>query len=173
MNIEYVRTLWEEFRLVNGITTRVIEAIPADKIGTRPVRDMRTPTELVVHMAETMRGVVEGIVSGEIKEYESSEKALCPTIQSRDDLAKLMRDAWAKANKAIGGLRPEQATAMVKSPWGMDFPGWVCVQIVFDEHLHHRGQLYAFLRALGVEPPFMWDFENNAAEFKPRQHQQA
>jgi len=36
-----------------------------------------------------------------------------------------------------------------------------------DEFLHHRGQLYAFARACGVEPPFMWGFADNAPEFRP------
>ncbi|MGE5177191.1 MAG: DinB family protein [Hyphomicrobiales bacterium] len=173
MNLEYVRTLWEELRLVNGITRRLIEAIPADKIGSHPVKDMRTPTELIVHMAETMRGVADGAASGTIKDYEAGEKEIVAKVKSRDDLVRLMGDAWKHANKVVEGLKPEQMTNMVKTPWGMDFPGWVCIQIIFDEHVHHRGQLYAYLRALGVAPPNMWDFANNAADYKPRQHQQA
>lgn len=173
MNLDYVRTLWEELRMVNGITMRVIEMVPSDKITTRPIREMRTPTELVVHMAETLRHVAEGAASGSVRDYEPAEKDAATKIKTRDDLLSLMSDSWNKANRAIGTLKPEQATALVKTPWGMDFPGWMCVQIIFDEHLHHRGQLCAYLRALGVAPPFIWDFENNAAEFKPRQHQQA
>ena len=38
----------------------------------------------------------------------------------------------------------------------------------FDEHLHHRGQLYAYLRAIGVVPPFIWSFDDNAPEYQPR-----
>ena len=42
------------------------------------------------------------------------------------------------------------------------------IQIIYDELLHHRGQLFAYLRAMGVEPPFMWSFEDNAVEFRPK-----
>jgi len=68
----------------------------------------------------------------------------------------------------VQSLTDEKITRMVKTPWGESFPGFVCVQIIYDEHLHHRGQLYAYLRQLGIEPPFMWDFEHNAPEFQPR-----
>jgi uncharacterized damage-inducible protein DinB len=37
-----------------------------------------------------------------------------------------------------------------------------------EEFLHHRGQLYAYARALGVEPPMVWDFANNEPAFQPR-----
>ena len=28
---------------------------------------------------------------------------------------------------------------------------------VIDNEVHHRGQGYVYLRALGVEPPYFWD----------------
>jgi uncharacterized damage-inducible protein DinB len=166
MNRAYVQTLWEELRLVQGITFRVIDAVPKDKIDTRPVKDMRTPKELVAHMYETMRSVADGAIKGQIADKGTK-------IKTHEDLVRFAKECWKSADKAVQSMTDAQATAMVKTPWGMDFPGWVCIQIIFDEHLHHRGQLYAFLRALGIEPPFMWDFENSAPEFKPKQHQQA
>ena len=65
-------------------------------------------------------------------------------------------------------LPSEKIEGLVKTPWNESFPGFVYINIVYDEHLHHRGQLYAFLRQLGVEPPMMWDFEHNAPEFQRR-----
>ena len=34
---------WEHFRQVNGITLRIVSAIPSDKIHTSPIAGMRTP----------------------------------------------------------------------------------------------------------------------------------
>jgi len=168
MNLPYIKTLWEEMRLVNGITLRAIEAVPADKIDTRPIRDMRTPKELVTHMAETMRHCAVGATKGKIEAYEEREKATCEGIKTREDLIRVMASAWNEANAAVRSLTDEQAVAAVETPWNFAPPGWLCIQIIFDEHVHHRGQLYAYLRALGIEPPFMWDFENNAPEYKPK-----
>jgi uncharacterized damage-inducible protein DinB len=167
MNLAYVRTLWEEFRLVNGITLRVVEALPADKIDAHPVPNMRTPKELVTHMAETMRGITTGIIQGTVANYEEQEAAKVAALHTRDELVASLRDAWNDADSAIRSMSESQATANVETPWGFSPPGWICVQIVFDEHLHHRGQLYTYLRALGVEPPFMWDFEHSAPEHRP------
>jgi uncharacterized damage-inducible protein DinB len=167
MNLAYIRTLWEEMRHVTGITLRAIDAIPADKIDTRPIPNMRSPKDLVCHMAETMRSCAIGTTTGKVVTDENAEKG--HGINSRADLVRRMEDAWKAADAAIRSLTEDKATAAVDTPWNFSPPAWVIVQIIFDEHLHHRGQLYAFLRALGVEPPFMWDFENSAPEFRPKQ----
>jgi uncharacterized damage-inducible protein DinB len=36
-----------------------------------------------------------------------------------------------------------------------------------DELVHHRGQLTAFIRLSGGEPPFMWGYADNAPEYQP------
>jgi len=171
MNLAYIRTIWEEMRHVTGITLRAIDAVPSDKIDVRPIRDMRTPKELVCHMADTMRSCAIGATTGKVVTDENAEKGF--GITSRADLVRTMEDAWKAADAAVQSLTEAQATAAVETPWNFSPPAWVIIQIIFDEHLHHRGQLYAFLRALGVEPPFMWDFENSAPEFRPKQALQA
>jgi uncharacterized damage-inducible protein DinB len=173
MNLAYARTLWEEMRLVTGITLRAIQALPDDSVDKRPIRDMRTPKELICHMAETMRHCALGATRGSIEAFEKTEPEKCAALKSREDLFNALHGAWTDADIAVRSLTDAQATGPVQTPWGFTPPGWLCVQIIFDEHLHHRGQLYAYLRALAVEPPFMWDFEKSASEFQPKQHQPA
>ena len=40
----------------------------------------------------------------------------------------------------------------VSTPWGDSFPGVVMFGFLYDEFLHHRGQLYAYARTFGIEP---------------------
>ncbi len=171
MNLSYIQTLWESQRLVYGVSMRVFQAIPKDKMDAHPIPGMRTPKELIAHMAMMMHAIPAGIVKGQIDEYEAEEKKA--VAMKYDEFMAWVADGWKVADKAIKSLDEKKATSMVKNPWTTDFPAFVCVQIVYDEHLHHRGQLYAYLRALGVEPPFLWDFENSAKEFQPRQTQPA
>jgi uncharacterized damage-inducible protein DinB len=163
---------WDHFVTINGITMRVIQAIPGDTIDTRPCKDMRTPKELVGHMYSSMKELAEGTARGELRDTEEADAAATAKIKTHDELVRFAKESWNAADKAIRSLSEAQVTALVKSPWGKSFPGYVCVNIIYDEHLHHRGQLYAYLRQMGVTPPMMWDFEGNAAEFKPRQPQQ-
>ena len=168
MTKAYLESFWDHFRTVNGITLRAIQAIPADKLDAKPCRDMRTPKELVTHMYNTMRTLADGIGRGEFADTEAEEPKIAAGIHSVEELRRFALDSWNTADRAIHALPEERITGSVKTPWGMSFPGFICVQIIYDEHIHHRGQLYAFLRQLGVEPPSMWDFEHNAPEFQSR-----
>ena len=168
MNLEFIRTVWEDQRLAMGVTLRAIQAIPADKVDARPVRDMRSTKELVCHLADTIRFVATGITAGRIEDFETGEKD--PSVTTREDLVRKMQDAWKAADAAVQAITAAKATAPIETPWNFSPPAWMCVQIIVDEHYHHRGQLYAYLRSFGVEPPFMWSFENSAPEFQPKQH---
>lgn len=34
---------------------------------------------------------------------------------------------------------------------------WSSIYYFIDNEIHHRGQGYVYLRALGIEPPYFWD----------------
>ena len=164
--------MWDMIRQRHGIALRAIETIPADKLNTHPIPKMRTPTELVVHLyAMVFKELAEGTARGEIKEID--EKAIVATIKTKEDLIKFVRESYAAATKAVESLTDAQLQAMVKSPWGTDFPGWMVLGMIHDEFLHHRGQLYTYVRALDAEPPMMWDFEHNEPGLQPQEMQKA
>ena len=93
---------------------------------------------------------------------------MCDTIRTKDELLRYCRESYEAATRAAEAMTDEKLQAIVKTPWGINFPGYVVFGLIHDEFLHHRGQLYAFIRALGAEPPVIWDFENNAPEYRPR-----
>lgn len=159
---------WDHFRTINGVTFRAIAAIPKDKIDVHPCKDMRSAKELVGHMYYSMRAISEGVPKGEIQWSEDADKAAVANIKTYDDLVKFAQDGWKVADRIFQNVTDAQLSGIVKTPWGESYPGFICANIIYDEHLHHRGQLYAFLRQLGVEPPFLWSFEQNAPEFQPK-----
>jgi uncharacterized damage-inducible protein DinB len=167
MNRSDLTGRWEGLRQATGIALRCVEAIPADRLDSHPIPNMRTPRELVVHAFGSMlRAVAEGTQRGEIKEMD--EAAACASIRTREDLVKFCRDCWAAADRAVAQMTDAHLAAMVKTPWGMELPGFAAIGVLHDEFLHHRGQLFTYLRAMGQDVPMMWDFEHNAPEFRPK-----
>jgi len=159
---------WTHVREMNGIAMRLVEQLPADKIDATPITGMRTVKELVTHMYGTVvKATTLGITTGEIKLPD--DKALMATMKNKEDVVRFCRDCWSAADTAAATITDAQLSATVKTPWGMDMPGWMCAGVVLDEFVHHRGQLYCFLRALGAkEVPMMWDFEHNAPEYRSK-----
>ena len=169
MNKQTLVQMWDLMRQRNGIALRAIAALPEGKLDSHPIPNMRTPKELVVHMYDIcVKATAEGVARGEVIADEASEKPLAAGIKSKDELLRFARDAWNAADKAVAGITDAQLAADVKTPWGMSFPGKMIFGITHDEFLHHRGQLYAYLRALGAEPPMIWDFEHNEPAFQPK-----
>lgn len=168
MNKQSLIPQWDMQRLRVGVGLRLVELVPADKLDSHPIPNMRTPKELIVHMFGFLAGGMEGLVAGALG--NTDEKALVASLGDRAKLLAWARECWGRADAAFAKVTDAHLSAMVTTPWGESYPGVAIFGFAPDEFLHHRGQLYVYLRALGVEPPMNWDFEHNAPEFQPKAH---
>jgi len=157
--------IWDVMRMRHGVGLRCVEALPADQLEAHPVKDMRTPKQLVVHMYLFLRAAPESILSGTLEYDEAKELA---DIRTKPDLVRFAERSWLAADAAVGRLTDAHLASMVKTPWG-EMKATVMLGSVEEEYLHHRGQLYVFLRLFGIEPPVSYDFDASAPEFRPKQ----
>jgi uncharacterized damage-inducible protein DinB len=168
MDKQALNQAWDQIRQKYGVYLRLLEVFPVERYHSHPVAGMRTPAELVAHVSGTVvRDIAQGVAKGAITADESSEDKIASGFKTKGDMLSFARKCWDQANAAVAATGDAQLQAMVPTPWNMTFPGWVGFNIMSDEFLHHRGQLYAFARACGVEPPFIWGFAENAPEFRP------
>lgn len=165
MNRQTHLAMWDQMRMRHGVTLRLLEQIPADRLTSQPIAGMRTPVELVVHFYATLRQLAESVRTGTLAEFDGGAGAAA-AVRTPQQLLAYVREAWAAGDREARAVTDVQLGAPVRTPWGT-FSGAAMYGIVHDEYLHHRGQLYAFVRTFGVEPAGMWDFENNAPEFRP------
>ncbi len=167
MNRQTLDMIWDHLRMMNGITVRLIDTLRDDQLDSHPIPKMRTPKELVVHLyGMSIRAMAEGVANGEIREVD--EKSICAGIRSKSDLQRYATESWQATDRVLKTVTDAQLNAAVRTPWGGPMPAPVVIQAIRDELTHHRGQLFAYVRALGGEVPMMWDFEHNAPEFQPK-----
>jgi uncharacterized damage-inducible protein DinB len=158
------------FDMVHGITLRVIGAFADEDLDFRPQPGMRSPRELILHIYGMEKEVSEGVRAGRIsKEVEDpaipesiAGKAALAKIKTVSDAQQFARDCHQTANETIAAMTDEDLGRMVEAPYGT-FPAWQFFAFAYDEHWHHRGQLYTYLRLLGKEPPMLYDYENSPA----------
>lgn len=172
MNRQWLDGMWPHMRNKYGMYLRVLEAIPAEKFDAHPIPGMRTPAQLVAHTSGSIvRDIAEGIASGQIQADERGEDAVAASLDSKEAVIDFARSCWDRAEKAIASVGDENLSGDVGNPWGVPgLNGAFAMVILNDEFMHHRGQFYAFARACGAEPPFMWGFEDNPDGFKPAAH---
>jgi len=169
MNKQRLDGMWDHMRQKYGVYLRVLEAIPADQFDGQPVSGMRTPAQLVVHTSGSiLRDIAEGVASGTIAADEAGEDSVAAGLSSKEEVLGFARDCWAKADAAIAAAGDEHLSGEVRNPWGIPLNGTFAMVVLNDEFLHHRGQLFAYVRACGGEPPFMWGFEDNPDGFQPK-----
>ena len=168
MNRQWLDGMWDHMRLKYGMYLRVLDALPEGAFHTSPIPGMRTPAELVVHTSGgIVRDVVEGVASGEIVAGDPDEKAVAEALRTKAEVLDFARECWERAAAAAVEITDEKLTSPVKNSWGLPVDGTFALVVVNDEFLHHRGQFFAYARACGVEPPFMWGFQDNPEGFRP------
>ncbi|MDX1494000.1 MAG: DinB family protein [Longimicrobiales bacterium] len=169
MNRQWLDGMWDHMRQKYGVYLRVLEAIPDDGFHAHPIEGMRTPAEMVAHTSGSIvRDIAEGVASGTIQADEAGEEAVAGGLETKEEVLTFARECWKRADAAIGQVDDGRLSGGVENPWGMPLNGTFAMIILNEEFLHHRGQLYAFVRATGGEPPFLWGFADNAEEYQPR-----
>ena len=133
------------------LTRRVIEAFPEDQLSTFTVGGMRPFGAMALELLGMAEPMIRGVVTGQ---WDSSfpEEPL-----SKAEILK----RWDESTTKIDELWPripaerfhERLTAFGQ------YEGVVhdLLFYIIDNEIHHRGQGYVYLRALGVEPPPFYD----------------
>ena len=139
---------WQAHR---RLTRRVIEAFPDDQLFSFSIGGMRPFGALALEMLTMGVPMVRGVVSGDWS-----------TSQTRDPKPKqeILR-LWDQSTKELDALWaqiPPQRFLETITAFGQ-YTGAThdLILYVIDNEIHHRGQGYVYLRALGIEPPPFYD----------------
>ena len=136
------------------LTRKTIEKYPEDQLFSFSVGGMRPFGELALEMLGMGVPSLKGVVSGE---WVKAEDIHLKNITTKEQLL----DNWDKATQELERLWPEVTAERLQEEdlaFGQ-WPGtmyWLLLYVI-DNEIHHRGQGFVYLRALGVEPPFFWE----------------
>src|SRR5262249_11381748 len=153
------------FQMVHGVTRKVIATLEDKDLDFRPQPAMRTPRELVFHIYAQERIIAEAIRERRFTQ-EAAARSSTETESVAGEVKALatVKDLLAHADTChqaamdiLRTLSEEDINRPVESPFGT-YPGWRFFDFAYDEHWHHRGQLYVYIRLIGKEPPMLYDF---------------
>lgn len=170
MNKEALLGQYAYFKMVHGVTLRLIGSFTDADLAYRPQPGMRSVGELIVHLYGMMKtfsvGLQQGKLTAEIENEAIPEtdagKAAVAKLKTVAQLQTFAREAFQTISDTLAGMSDEQLAQQLESPFGT-FPVWQYFAFVYDEHWHHRGQLYTYARLLGKEAPMLYDYENPPA----------
>jgi len=135
---------WQAHR---RLTRRVIEAFPEDQLFTFSIGGMRTFGDLAKEMLGMGAPMVRGVATGAWEAFSVKE------VDTRAELLQKWDESTAEIDALFGQI-PAARFGERMTAFGM-YEGNVydLILYVIDNEIHHRGQGYVYLRALGIEPP--------------------
>ncbi len=152
MNKQMAEEIYEYFRMVLGVSRKLIDQFPEDKLSFKPTEAQNTVAETVSHMYTFLTVTMETI--RDEKYIEPKE----PEFTSKKELLAYMDSSVEKAYEIFGGLTDAQLEPMI-DVYGEKYPAWKFLTYLYDEHWHHRGALTVYLRLCGIEPMMIYSYE--------------
>jgi uncharacterized damage-inducible protein DinB len=145
MNMDSLVSNWKR---IHKQTTKIMAAAPNDKYNWKPCDSAMTLGELMNHLWIAEAGLVSAAKTGEWPKEK---------LEPINDTAALIAAFDKTHEEAVAiakAFTPEELAATV-APFGPDkaMPRSVLLNLTLEHEIHHRGQLYTYLRIAGCECP--------------------
>ncbi len=135
------------------LTRRVIEAFPEKAFFEFSIGGMRPFADMVKELLAIAEPGLKELVTGEKQEFDENR-------DYGNKKAELLAQ-WDSATESINALwekLPEEKFSETVVLFGQyEFPALWHIFYFIDNEIHHRGQGYVYLRALGIEPPLFYE----------------
>lgn len=150
--------LLEHWQAHRRLSRRTIESFPEQDFYNFSIGGMRTFAELAMEMIDLagpgIRGIATGIWSGYAEDGDNTHTSPPKTKEELlavwDSITEQINDFWPQ-------IPPHRFHEVDKAFGQWENPVYATLFYIIDNEIHHRGQGYVYLRALGIEPPAFWD----------------
>jgi uncharacterized damage-inducible protein DinB len=144
------RALLRHWQGHRSLTRRVIDAFPEDKLFSYSVGGMRPFAELAFEMIHLADSGIQGMAKGDWSAPRPSTKSKAELLAIWDRTTETIERLWPELPEDIF-QKKSKAFGQWEGTGQSHFFYWI------DNEIHHRGQGYVYLRALGIEPPAFYD----------------
>lgn len=142
---------WQGHR---ALTRRLIVMFPEKDFFEFSIGGMRTFAQLVTELLAIGAPALQSIVNKDIQPFTESELP-----ETKDTYLKRWDESTDVINQNWERLTVERFSETFNLFGQYEFPVIQNILYFIDNEVHHRGQAYVYLRALGMEPPFFWERE--------------
>jgi uncharacterized damage-inducible protein DinB len=160
MNAEQAKFLVEYFGNMleqEGKTTaKVIAAVPDSGRNYKPDEKSRSAWDLATHLALGDIWFLDSIINGKFEFDAEGEKQAASQFKSVKDVVDYYNREFPARVKQLKALPADQLTKVVDFFGMMQMPNATYLGFANNHSIHHRGQLAAYLRAMGGKVPSIY-----------------
>jgi uncharacterized damage-inducible protein DinB len=137
-------------------TRKVLAAVGHGQRDYRPDAKSRSAWELAVHLATADVWFLDSIVKGAFVWDAEGLKALEAQFSSADDLVRFYEREMPARLQAVRGASGEALSRTIDFFGMFQWPAVNFLGFANNHSVHHRGQLAAYLRAMGSKVPSIY-----------------
>ncbi len=146
-------TLAPAFQLVWNTALKNVEAMPDRGMEFRPDGlETRSFREIALHMANACVTFGENVGKGA---WERIIAFPPEEVRGKAQVLGAMRQAGDRWLAGLARLTDQEASRVVRTPWGMEMPQGQLLGGHVPHMFYHNGQLAIYLRMQGVTPLFL------------------
>jgi uncharacterized damage-inducible protein DinB len=147
---DMLATVWEgEY----PATCQVLAAVKDDTRDYKPDPKSRTAWELATHLATADIWFIDSIVNGAFEWNPDAAKQAESQFKTANEIAEFYKKTFPEKLKQLRGLPGEKLTPALSFFGVMTMPTVQYIGFANNHSVHHRGQLAAYLRAMGSKVP--------------------
>jgi len=147
---DMLATVWEgEY----PATCQVLAAVKDDSRNYKPDPKSRTAWELATHLATADIWFIDSIVNGAFEWNPDAAKQAESQFKNANDVAEFYKKTFPEKLKQLRALPAERLTPALSFFGVMTMPTVQYIGFANNHSVHHRGQLAAYLRAMGSKVP--------------------
>jgi uncharacterized damage-inducible protein DinB len=151
--------LGPDFNTVHAITCKAVRQVPESKRDFRPAPEMLTTFDLIFHMFSQEYVMFRACLTGRLKleDFREIENAKAD-LHTIEQLAQYGEKVHSETSRWLADATRDELSGPIETFAGPSTRG-KALQSALHHMLHHRGQLYVYLRLMGIEPIFVWTGE--------------
>ena len=135
------------------VTRRTLEAFPEKELFEFSIGGMRTFAQLMKEMLAMDGATAVALATGSWQALDEEKKQLktkAELLASWDESTAIIEKYWKEITMATF---QEKTVAFGQ----YEGTGYSILFYIIDNEIHHRGQGFVYLRALGITPPNFWE----------------
>jgi uncharacterized damage-inducible protein DinB len=145
--------LWELDR-VRKVTIATARLLPAAAMGFSAVGDMMTAAGILSHIVDVEDAMVDGVGGGKWTFGRPENK-----VADVDSFIRRSAEVRERTCRAVTEMGERGLWSQITAPFGYRGPALFLLDSIRENEVHHRGQLFVYLRILGIAPPWLYGEE--------------
>lgn len=149
---QYAQLMQGEF----PATCKVLTAVKDDNRNYKPDDKSRSAWELATHLATADVWFLDSIISGQFTWDPEKAKEVEGRFKNVGEVVSFYEKTFPEKLKALQAMAPADMAKTISFFGMMEMPAASFLGMANNHSVHHRGQLAAYLRAMGSKVPAIY-----------------